>query len=169
MVFIDENDYIGHTKDYVQGRFDDLGVVLKAVQGVPAPSPSKVGLAYSVDPTANVEKGSTVTVTFYTAQATPPAPSAATAPAGPYTTSTPVTVSWTTYTGCPAGQPLAGYNFTVDNGTPTDDNPILPANTSETINPVAAGTMTVTYTAICGTGANALTSSPSPALTVIIS
>ena len=110
-----------------------------------------------------------MTVAFYSKQATPPAPSAATAPAGPYTTATPVTVSWGIYNGCPAGQTLAGYNFTVVNGTPVDDNPILPANHTEQINPTAPGTMKVTYTAICGTDPNVLESSPSPELDVTIS
>lgn len=168
-VDIVEADYIGHTKDYIQGKFDALGVKLKSVTGNPATSPDKVGQAYSVDPTDNVALGSTITVTFFGPQATPTAPAApTTADPGPYASGTAITVDWTMYTGCPATQPLSGYTLTISNGKAADDNPILRTDTSKSITPTAPGTMTVTIAAICGTGTNALTSDPSPALSLTI-
>jgi serine/threonine protein kinase len=140
----------GKTQNQVKSYFDSIGLILNPVQGEPAKQTSQVGLAYDANPYGLMAKGSTVSVSFYTAVAPPPAPDAPTTSAPPFLPATQYTVSWTAYT-CPTGSTLTGYNLTVVNGSASDGNPILPANTSETITTGSTGTTTVSYTAVCGT------------------
>jgi serine/threonine-protein kinase len=142
--------------------------VLAPDQGDPATSTSLVGTAYDANPLGNLQKGTTVTVSFYTAVAPPPAPSAATtAQPSPYPPASTVPISWTAYT-CPSGSTLKEYDLTVVNGTATDENPILPTNTSEVINVGNTGTTTVTYTATCTSNGTDAVSATSPALSLTI-
>jgi serine/threonine protein kinase len=153
------SDLKGKTQNQVKNYLESIDLVLDPQQGDPAPSAAKVGVAYAADPIGdNVPKGTTITVSFYTAVATPPAPDAPTADPGPYTATTQYTVSWTPYT-CPSGTTLKGYNVTVTNGSMADTNPLSPAVNSETVTTGTAGTTSVSYTALCGAAESA--SSPS--------
>jgi eukaryotic-like serine/threonine-protein kinase len=172
LVPLQASDLVGHTRSYVQTTLTNLNLVLAATDGDPASTAAQVGLAEAVTPVGNLQPGSTVNVSFYTPVQPPPAPAAATAPGGPtYSPNTSVDVSWVDYTGCPSGQTLTGYNVTVTNGQASVNNPVTPAEAGESITTGMAGTGTtsVSYTAICGTGSSAVTSDPSPALTLQIS
>ena len=99
---------------------------------------------------------------------TPPAPTTATAPAGPYLAGDEVTVSFPTYGSCPTGRPLAGYSFTLGNATFTSGgNPVSSGATALSITLGSPGEATVSYVAICGS--DSITSSPSGTLTIIVS
>jgi eukaryotic-like serine/threonine-protein kinase len=167
LVPLQASDIVGLTKTQAQAKLDSLHLVMTATDGDPAPTAAKVGTAENVQPVGNLPPGSTVTVSFYTAVATPPPPTAPTSAAtAPYAPNTPVPVSWSDYTGCPSDLDLSGYNVTVSGAgaSASESNPITPAEAGETINLGTSGTTSVIYTAICGTGSSAIQSSPSPAL-----
>jgi serine/threonine protein kinase len=169
-VTLQKSDIVGLTKTQAQAKLTSLNLVMSAVDGDPASTAAQVGTAEDVQPIGdNLQPGSTVTVSFYTAVAQPNAPAAATAtPGPPYTANQPVMVSWVDYTGCPSDLNLSGYNVTVTNGTASESNPISTSEAGETINLGTTGTTTVTYTAICGTGSSAIQSASSPALNLPI-
>ena len=169
LVPLQATDIMGLTKTQAQAKLTSLGLVMNATNGDPATTAAQVGTAENVAPVGNLQPGTTVNVSFYTAVAPPSAPAAATAaPAGPYTANQPVMISWVDYTGCPTGQNLSGYNVTVTNGTASESNPISTSEAGETINLGTTGTTTLTYTAICGTGTGAIQSASSPALSLAI-
>ena len=163
------SDLQGHTKSYCATKLSSLGLGFKPIDGDPATSASQVGTAEDVNPTGALNPGTVVTVSFYTALPTPPAPSAPTAAGGPpFAASTAYDVSWGAYSGCPSDLPLAGYNVSVTNGVASESNPITPAEAGESITTGTTGTTSVTYTALCGSGSAQVTSSPSPALNMPI-
>jgi serine/threonine-protein kinase len=159
------DDIKGHTKPEVQAFLTGKGLVLNAVDGDPASTAAQVGTAEDAQPIGNVSPGATITVKFYTAVPPPPAPAApVTSDSSPY--SSPVHVSWITYTSCPSNLTLSAYNITVTNGSPSPQSD--PLETTNDVTLGSAGTTTVSYTATCGTGSSAVTSSPSPALSLPI-
>jgi eukaryotic-like serine/threonine-protein kinase len=172
LIPLEATDIVGLTKDQAQAKLNSLHLVMSATDGDPAPTLAKVGTAENVQPVGNLQPGQTVTVSFYTAVATPPPPTApTTAASAPYMPGDHVDVTWSAYTGCPSDLALSGYNVTVSGpgASATESNPITPAEAGETINLGTSGTTSVTYTAICGTGSSAIQSSPSPALNLAIS
>jgi serine/threonine-protein kinase len=155
-VLLDKSEVVGRTQDVVAAYLTSLGLVLDAKQGQVAPSEDQVGLAYSVNPSGNVRKGEVITVSFYKEIPEPVAtkPSAMTAPAGPFLAGSTVTVSWTTYAGCPAGHPLSGFSIIVTGGDAavTDGNPSRGAGESDveiTLSSTAGDATSISYTAIC--------------------
>jgi serine/threonine-protein kinase len=152
-VKLDDTELLGRTKDVVEARLTELGLVLNAKDGTVAPSEDQEGLAYSVNPKGNVKKGETITVSFYSEIPPPPEatkPSAMTSsPANPNGGDT-VTFSWTTYAGCPAGHELSSFSVQT-NGTFVGDGPTLDKTaTSVQIKLLPAGqATTVSYSAIC--------------------
>jgi eukaryotic-like serine/threonine-protein kinase len=157
---IDRASIIGQDKKSVKSYLDSLGLELDAKTGIAATTDDEVGEAYQYTPNDGpVPDGSTVTVLFHDDVATLATPGALTAPAGPYTTGTDITVSWPNYNGCPAGNSLTGYAVTVDGPAVADsDNPLPKSPLQVSISlQETPGTVTVSYTAICGSS----TSSPS--------
>jgi serine/threonine protein kinase len=148
---LDDADVIGRNEETVRIFLESLGLVLNPQVGIVAPSEDQVGLAYSVNPKGNVRKGESITVNFYAPIPDPVAtkPTAVTAPAGPWLAGDSVTVTWPSYSGCPAGHPHSGFNFQVTNGTASIGNVVPPGTTSMDITLGAAGTTTVAYTAVC--------------------
>jgi serine/threonine-protein kinase len=151
---LDEADIIGRTEPVVEAFLLDLGLALDAQVGIVAPSEDQVGLAYSANPHGNVRVGEIITVKFYAPIPPPVAskPTAVTAPAGPWLAGDIITVTWPAYGGCPAGHPLSGFNFQVDNGSISgDNNPIDASATSVDIqlSSTAGETTTIKYTALC--------------------
>jgi serine/threonine protein kinase len=169
LVTLQASDILGLTKTQAQAKLQSLGLVLAASSGDPATTTAQVGTAENVQPVGNLQPGSTVNVTFYTAVANPPAPTAATAtnPSPTYTASTPVPIQWIDYTGCPSNLALSGYIVTVTNGTILVPNP-SPGVTDDTVTVGTTGTTSVTYVAVCGTGSASMQSDPSPALNLPI-
>ena len=157
-VALDDSELLGRTQDVVAARLTELGLVLDPRVGTVAPTEEQVGLAYSANPTGNVRKGETITVSFYAEipePAAPTKPSAMTAdPAGPYTAGQTVTFNWTTYSGCPAGFDLTSFNVQT-NGTfvsggssrSKDDSSVQIKLTPASGPPTT--TFTVSYTAVC--------------------
>jgi hypothetical protein len=149
----------------VRNLLDQMGLAANVVpDAAPAPSADQVGLSFFVDPTGNVQKGTTITVKLYGPVPTPSQPAAMTAPAGPYKSSAVVPVTLPTYSGCPSGATLTGFTITSSTGsTFTPANP-APANTVTVQFTLSAtpGPNTISYVAVCSSG----TSPASPDLTI---
>jgi serine/threonine protein kinase len=87
------SDIVGLTKAQAQTFLTSHNLVMNATNGDPAPTAAKVGTAENVQPVGNLQPGSTVNVSFYTALATPPPPPVPTTTAtAPYMSGTPVEV-----------------------------------------------------------------------------
>lgn len=149
---LSEDQVIGQTREDVQALFDELGIVLEARDGNPAPSPDQVDRAYRLSTTGVVEPGQVVEVFFYVPVETPPAPNnlAINPGSGPYVGGTTVTLSWPSYTSCPAGFALEGYNVTIVGGSPAQANPIPAGTNSLQVQLADGGQLRVTYIALCG-------------------
>ena len=153
-VTLDPTELEGRTRDVVEARLTELGLLLAAKDGTVAPSAEQEGLAYNVTPSGNVRKGETITVSFYSAIPAPPTatkPPALTASAGPYLPGSTVTFSWPAYTGCPADHPLSSFNIQT-NGTFVSGNATRPAGDTSVgikISNNVGETTTASYTAIC--------------------
>lgn len=149
---ITEEEFLGLTRDEVQRRFDELGLILDAQDGNPAPSQDQVGLSYRINQTGLVTEGQTIRVTFYTAVPTPPQPNnlAINPGSGPYVGGSTVTLSWPSYTSCPPGFTLSGYNVTIVGGAPQQSNPIPAGTNSLQVRLDNGGQLRVTYVALCG-------------------
>ena len=116
---------------------------------------------YAISPAGNVPKGTTINVKIYSLiPATKPGGLSA-APAGPYTASQSVTISWPAYSGCPSNKTFESYNIAIENGVVTSTNPVPAGTTSATITLRSdPGTTKVSYTASCS-------GSPSPVSDVL--
>jgi serine/threonine-protein kinase len=167
LVTLKESDILGLTKAAAQAKLESLNLVMNATNGDPASTAAQVGTAETVQPVGNLPPGSTVNVGFYTALPTPSAPTVPTTTAtAPYSANQQVDISWSDYTGCPSDLDLSGYNVTLNGAgaSTSESNPITTSEAGETITLGNSGTTTVTYTAVCGTGASSIQSAPSPAL-----
>jgi serine/threonine-protein kinase len=165
---INEDDYVGKPYDQVASALGDLGYAVDRQEGPAATTPTDEGKVSSLNPTGNVEIGKTIKVYVYRAYPGAPAPSAATAPAGPQHGT--ITIAWTPYTKCPSGFPLSGYVFnggdasgyTIPSGNTVDKTAqSVDIELSET-----ATSATVTYQASCGSAG--LQSAVSDPLTIPI-
>jgi eukaryotic-like serine/threonine-protein kinase len=165
-IIILEEEWLGLTQRAVEDRIAQLGLRLDAVAGNIAPAPDQIGLSYRVNPRGEVQSGTLLTVYFYAPIPTPAAPSnlAVDPGTGPYPAGSKVTLRWPTYTGCPAGFPLTGYDVTIVGGSPEQPNPLSASTTSLGVTLAESGQLRVTYTATCGT----LRSGPSAELALPI-
>ena len=163
-VTINSADYVGKPLSQAQAQLQQLGFTVKTVAGDNTSDPSKVNTVQSVAPTGSLPYGSTVTLQYYTAQPTPPTPTAATAgPVDPATGT--FSVSWPAYTQCPAGYPFTGtYTWSISNGS--DSHGQSSGTTSDTNMQVTAKTpgqpTSFTYQVTCGSVQSA-NSSPATA------
>jgi serine/threonine-protein kinase len=148
------SDYIGRKYQDVVAELKGKGLDARAVAGTAATSESKVDTVSKVDPTGPLHRGDGIDVTYYTATATPPKPTAAPSVQGP----TPVpgdadiTVSWPKYTSCPTGTDLSSYSVSIDGSSnPVGDKPAVMQNSIQLhTGPAGSGKITVKYKAFCG-------------------
>jgi eukaryotic-like serine/threonine-protein kinase len=149
---INADDWLGRTRAAVEADLTALGLVLDARDGNPAPTTDDVGRSYRIEPTGLVREGAVITVTFYTEIPTAPQPSnlAISPGSGPYVGGSTVTLSWPSYTSCPPGFILTGYNVTIVGGSPQQSNPIPAGTNSLQVRLENAGQLRVTYVALCG-------------------
>jgi serine/threonine protein kinase len=150
-VTVVEEELLNKTEAQVGQRLEALGLRLEVVTGSVAPTPEEVGLAYRVNPTGVVRAGDLIAVSFYAAIPEPTKPSAVSTPASPQLGGKTVSVTWSTYAGCPSGQALTGYNFSVSNGQAKTANPVPASATSlDIVLPAGGGETTVSYFVFCG-------------------
>jgi len=152
-VFIDEAEWIGLSRAAVQAKAEELDLRIEEVDGNIAPSQDQQGRSYRTNPQrGEVQRGTLLTVFFYTDIPTPPPPgNLAIAPGeGPYPAGSDVTLSWPSYTDCPAGFTLQGYNVTIVGGTPAQSNPLSASATNLVVTLADSGQLRVTYVAQCG-------------------
>jgi serine/threonine protein kinase len=151
---ITESEFLGLSRAEAEAKLGDLGLSFEAADGPVAPTQGDVGMASGVTPTGNLSPGTKVTVSFYTAIPEPSAPGQVTL-SDPYLedgyfAGETVDVTWNAYSGCPSGYNFGGYNFAVQGASPSATNPVPAGTTSMTIRLEAAGTATISYSAICG-------------------
>jgi eukaryotic-like serine/threonine-protein kinase len=153
-VTIVESEWLGRTRAAIDAKVAELGLRLDPVEGNIAPSQAEVGLSYQINPRGGVvQRDAVITVFFYAPIPTPPQPAnlAIDPGAGPYPGSSEVVLSWPTYTDCPAGFPLSGYNFTIVGGSPGESLPRSADDNDLPVTLAASGQLRVTYVALCGT------------------
>lgn len=162
-VTVNESDFVGLTENQVRDLLESQGLRLDAVVGNIPESADLVGTAYRVNPTGSLPLNTLVAVYFYDAIPTPPAPGELTVSTGPYTPGSTITVSWPTYTGCPAGFALKNYIVTANGGTVANGGTFGPTATSASI-VIDSNTseVRVFYVVKCGS----LSSNPSDDLVV---
>lgn len=153
-VTIVESEWLGITRAAIDAKIAELGLRLDPVERNIAPSAPEAGLSYQINPSSGVvQPGTVITVFFYAPIPTPPQPSnlAIDPGAGPYPGSSDVTLSWPTFTECPAGFTLTGYDFTIVGGNPGESLPRAADDNDLPVTLAASGQLRVTYVALCGT------------------
>jgi len=153
-VELDQSEIIGRTKDVVEAYLTELGLGFDPRDGRVAETEEQVGVAYSVTPTGNVRIGEPITVNFFSPIPEPAAPTKPGVMTVPSPTAAPgstVVFTWPSYTGCPAGHPLSGFNVLTDGQITAGGPNRAPNETSISIKiPNTAGqSTTTTYTAVC--------------------
>jgi serine/threonine protein kinase len=150
-VVINATDFLNLTEAQAEDKLTGLGLRMEAVTGNVAPSGDQVGRSYAVSPTGSVPPNTLVAVSFYAPIPAPTQPSTVSGPTAGIE-GTDVTVSWSRYAGCPAGQALTGYSFTIGNGTMVSprSNPLGPDVTQLQLTLGSPGTTTVSYIVFCG-------------------
>ncbi|MGV8970050.1 MAG: protein kinase domain-containing protein [Microbacteriaceae bacterium] len=148
-----ETDFLGLTQNQARSKLEALGLVMEPIIGNVAPSVDDVDRSYRINPAGNVSKGDIIAVSFYAPIPQPSKPAAVSVQGTPpFAPESIVTVTWSTFGGCPAGHPLTGYSFNVSNGQMQGaSNPIGAGATSLDIKLRSdPGTTTVSYIVFCG-------------------
>lgn len=162
----------GKTKDEVSQLLTRMGLALNAVDGVAASRAEDSGLAYTMDLSGPLDKGTLVTVTFYTAYVAPkpdmtsPAAATASPELSEYPAGSVVDVTWPSYGQCNDAYPLGGYTLTIVDPGGTNSFEVDAATTSTqlTLGANAGETTVFTYAAWCGD----LVSPASPELHLVV-
>ena len=130
-----------------------LGFPTTVVEGQVAPTEDQEGLVYKINPKGNVKKGTTIELTIYKdiPEVIIPAPTAITqTEAGPFVAGDTVSFDFPTYTSCPVGQELTGYNFIFSNGASLASPVDATSTSGEVVLGATPGGNDISYTAICG-------------------
>ena len=153
---------MGKSRDEVAAILQSLQLAFDPQDGTAATDPASSGLSYDATPTGFIDKGTKVTVRFYTAYVpTPPVMTQPATPTGnpapPYTPTVPadriVRVSWPAYAACNADYPLTGYTVTESRtGVEPIVTPLPPETTwvDAVLGDDPGDQTTVTYTPHCG-------------------
>jgi serine/threonine-protein kinase len=159
------SEYQGLSFEDAEAKLEALNMdfAIERAVGPPAPDPELVDHVQDINPTGNVKRGSTITLTVYGVFPDPPAPSAPTANPTSGDPGSSVELSWGAYTGCPAGRSLVGYSFSYTNAT----GPALlePNATTLQMELGTSGSASASYTANCASG---IISNPSSPVTVTV-
>jgi len=155
-VTINQADYIGKPYAQVVSNLTAQGLDATPQKGDAAPSDGDVGNVYDLSESGTVQKGSSITVTYYGDTATAQAPSSAPTLSDPSSQPVPanstITVTWPTYNACPAGSSRSGYSVTVSGAASNGETPEGRNATEITIptgNP-GSGPIKVKYKVYCG-------------------
>ncbi|WP_445996727.1 protein kinase domain-containing protein [Okibacterium fritillariae] len=159
LIAVDQAEFVGMTYDEAAARLQQLGLASKRAVGSAASTSDDVGTVYSIEPEGNLPRGSVVTVTVYGDIAQIPTPtttptisgcSGAACTLAPGST---VTVTWPTFTGCPAGQELTGYRLTTSGGVVQNaPGGAVKSNSAQVLINDAPGAFTASYSAFCNEG-----------------
>ena len=156
-------DFVGLTSAEARDKLIGLGLVANLVPGNAADDPDKVDEVYDVNPTGTVQKGTIISVKFFTTPTTPETPTAApTVTPAAAAAGTVVTVAWTAQS-CPSGQERTGYEVLVEGAGATSPQPTGPDATSTTITTgPGAGSFTVKFRYICSGGESGFSPASTP-------
>lgn len=164
IININKSQFQGMTQSEVEKALDDLELSYNVTTGIQAPTKADEGKVYDISPAGNVRPATTINVKIYAPIPPPAKPGDLNAsPAGPYTASQEVTISWSPYIGCPSGATPDGYSIAIEGGDSavTSPNPVPGGTTSATITLRSdPGATKVSYTASCS-------GTPSPASNVL--
>ncbi|ARJ03811.1 hypothetical protein GCM10010988_24670 [Cnuibacter physcomitrellae] len=166
-VAVSEAELKGKTFDEAAAILTGLGLSADRAAGAPATSPDQVDVVYQASPVGNVNKGTTITLTVYSAQIVPDAPKDAPKvqsgeSGGKVPANGTFVVSWPAYS-CPSGTTLSGYTVQASNAAVTIEPGTGTTATLQAANAEGA-TISVTYAVSCSGAA----SGSSPTLTVPI-
>ena len=167
-VVINRDEYIGLTLDDAIAKLNATGGEFEIVQatGPAAPSPDKVNTVQNITPSGNVRKGQTITLTVYGAFPPPSSPGALSPSSTTGDPGDPITLTFASYTGCPAGFALEGYTFTLENASAVGGSNNVGADAvSFDIQLGSTGTAKASYVARCAGG---IVSQPSPQVSVTV-
>ncbi|WP_375387970.1 protein kinase, partial [uncultured Amnibacterium sp.] len=150
-ITLNPSDYVDEQYTDVKSALEKLGLVVKG-DSQEATSTDDAGKVTQISPSGPVTKGDTITVTYYgdVAKLSKPTPLT-----GPSTAAVGIAfeLSWSKYGGCTSGTGggLSQYqiNVTGPAAEAGDLKPTNPNDTSVSITPTAAGTISVTYQAFC--------------------
>ncbi len=150
----DGSELIGLKEAEATAYLDERGLDASFVDGNAAPSEGDVGSVYQVSPRGTVAKGTTITLTVYTAVPAPTQPGALTASTNPpYLGGSDVDVLIPAYTGCPPSTSLTAVRVTATGGTTDIANPAPASTTGFTLTlqggPTDSGSATVSYLVEC--------------------
>ena len=143
-VSVSESAYKGRPWHDVQAELTGLGLNPVRSVGQAAPSEDQVDTVASLQPTGNVPKGSTITVTVYAEMeplAQPTAPKATVTDGNSR-----VAVNWNYQ--CPAGQSLVDYTVSVTKNGSTSSSTVTTNSYEFSVSAGDSGS--VSYTATCG-------------------
>jgi serine/threonine-protein kinase len=150
-------DYVGKPYRQVVANLTALGLDPTAQRGDAAPTDGDVGNVYELSKSGTVQKGSSITVTYYADTATAQAPSSAPVLSDPSSQPVPanstITVTWPVYNACPAGQTRSGYTVSVSGAGSGNGETPEGRNATEITIPTGApgsGPIKVKYKVFCG-------------------
>jgi serine/threonine protein kinase len=160
------SEYQGLSFEDAEAKLEALAMdfAIERATGSAAPDPDLVDHVQDINPTGNVKRGSTITLTVYGAFPDPPAPATPSGPATAPASPPDVTVTFPSYSGCPSGHDLVGYTFTLSSNATAPSTLLGPGDTSIDLT-VTPGTATVSYTANCEGG---IISKPSGTLSIAV-
>ncbi|THG32669.1 serine/threonine protein kinase [Glaciibacter flavus] len=159
---VKEADFIGLSSADARAKAEGMGLTVTVNTGNAATDPAKVDTVYAVNPTGNLQKGASITLSVYAGVIQPSKPTAAPTLQGgesPTTVKAGVasaTIAWEAQS-CPAGQTLSGYNLTVTGQGATNVQADATPNGSRTATFTAGpkdSTFTATLVYQCGSVAS---------------
>ena len=150
----DGKQFTGLTEAAATAQLKALGLEVSATNGQAALTPAQVGTVYGVNPRGNVNKGTVIQLSIYTAVPPPGKPGALstnTANPPPYLPGQVILVQIPAYSGCAAGTALTAFTFAATDGTVTPANPVpgTATNVSVKVGETGPGNTSISYTAQC--------------------
>ncbi|MCS5717454.1 serine/threonine protein kinase [Herbiconiux sp. CPCC 205763] len=173
-VAISEADLKGKTFDVAAQFLSDKGLSASRVEGNAAPAADQVDVVYQATPVGNVQPGTTIALTVYTAVITPTPPTTpvqftgTTSPTVSQQNSVPAggtfDVQWSSYS-CPSGTTLDGYTLEATNATaPTG---ITGTTATLTVTGAAGDKVDVKYSVTCSGTASGFSSGMTTQLNIV--
>ncbi|WP_378144227.1 protein kinase [Cnuibacter sp. UC19_7] len=156
-VAVSEAELKGKTFDEASAILTGLGLSADRAAGSPATSADQVDVVYQASPVGNVTKGTTITLTVYSPQIVPDAPTAAPKiqsgeSGGKIPANGTFVVSWSPYS-CPSGTTLSGYTVQASNAAVTIEPGTGTTATLQAAN-AQGSSISITYAVSCSGAAS---------------
>ncbi|MFD1715163.1 protein kinase [Amnibacterium flavum] len=157
-VSVDKAAYLDQPFATVEEQLNGLGLEVALAEGNASTADGQEGLVYDLNPTGTVQKGQTITVTYYGPMAEIPAPATPTlqSPSSqPVPAASTINVAWAAFNSCPAGTSRSGYTVTVAGAAEASNGSFQVGAGQTNYNNITAGAagsgpISVKYVAYCG-------------------